>query len=244
LVSHRLFQFLDDGQQASQGSRYSVEDLRERDAPRTAFTDELRAAARPIDVVAQDRGNRADHLPRRRWAAILSRMRSANELYVRIGRTTAARSSTSRPIGVDGVELLESPRRTRRYALVEDLHDPGEVEQRATEAVHLVDHDAVDLPGFDVFEQPLAMRADRRSRLENPPSSYCSSTALPTFVSLARDVGQSRVAATASSELSFEVQPFLGRFPGVDGRSDSWAPQASLLGPSGCSGSRHAPSRV
>ena len=39
--------------------------------------------------------------------------------------------------------------------LVEGLHHPGEVEQRAAEPVDLVDDHAVDLAGLDVGQQAL-----------------------------------------------------------------------------------------
>jgi hypothetical protein len=42
--------------------------------------------------------------------------------------------------------------------LVKGLHHLGEVEQRAAQAVHLVDHHAVDLARLDVGEQPLQGR--------------------------------------------------------------------------------------
>jgi hypothetical protein len=38
---------------------------------------------------------------------------------------------------------------------IEDLDDLGEVGQRPGEAIDLVDHDHVDLPGFDVGKEAL-----------------------------------------------------------------------------------------
>ena len=43
--------------------------------------------------------------------------------------------------------------------LLERLHHLGEVEQRATEAIDLVDDDAVDLAGLDVGQQALQGRS-------------------------------------------------------------------------------------
>ena len=48
-----------------------------------------------------------------------------------------------------GVELLGYGNEARS-ALLEGLHDAGEIEQGAAETVHLVDDHAVDLPGFDI----------------------------------------------------------------------------------------------
>ena len=60
--------------------------------------------------------------------------------------------------GTGGVELLRH-RHKRRAVLVEDLHDPREVEQGPRQPVHLVDHHAVHGAGLDIGQQPLQRRA-------------------------------------------------------------------------------------
>jgi hypothetical protein len=39
--------------------------------------------------------------------------------------------------------------------LVEDLHQPGQVEQRSAQPIHLIDDHAIDRTGFDIDQQPL-----------------------------------------------------------------------------------------
>ena len=56
------------------------------------------------------------------------------------------------------VELL-GDRHERHLVPLEHLHHPGEVQQAAAQAVHLVDHDAVDHAGLDVGHQPFQGRA-------------------------------------------------------------------------------------
>ena len=71
---------------------------------------------------------------------------------------------------------------------LEGGHHPGEVEQRAAEAIDLVDDHAVDLPGLDVGEE--AVEA-------GPVQSAAAAAAVvvavgqtgPTLVLLASDVG-------------------------------------------------------
>jgi hypothetical protein len=43
----------------------------------------------------------------------------------------------------------------RDLVLVEELHDPGKIEQRATEAVQLVGQYGVDRTGGDILQEPL-----------------------------------------------------------------------------------------
>jgi hypothetical protein len=56
--------------------------------------------------------------------------------------------------GRGGVELL-GHRDEGDLMGIEDLDDLGEVGQRPGEAIDLVDHDHVDLPGFDVGKEAL-----------------------------------------------------------------------------------------
>ena len=42
---------------------------------------------------------------------------------------------------------------------IEGFHDPGEVHERAAESIDFVDHHAIDLPAFDVFEESIESRS-------------------------------------------------------------------------------------
>src|ERR1700683_3763109 len=85
-----------------------------------------------------------------------------------------------------GVELL-GDRHERDLVLLEHPHHPGKVHERAAQAVHLVDHHAVDLPRLDVLHEalnagPLHVAAGKPAIVVAVWQTY------PTLVLLAGDV--------------------------------------------------------
>ena len=99
--------------------------------------------------------------------------------------------------------------------LVEDLHDPGKIEQRATEAVQLVGQYGVDLTGGNIRQKPL----------EGGPFQVGAAVAAvivvlrqrqPALLLLAGDIGLGGFPLGIQG-VEFLLQAFLGRFAGVDG---------------------------
>ena len=125
------------------------------------------------------------------------------------------------------IELLRD-RDEGDLVLVEPLHQAGEVEERSAQAVHLVDHHAVDQTRFDVGNQSLQGRAVQVTAGEAAVVVGLGKAG-PAFVGLALDerlgglpLGVERV------ELLLEAR--LGRFAGVDGAADRWAAWVALVG--------------
>jgi hypothetical protein len=98
---------------------------------------------------------------------------------------------------------------------VDDLHDPGEVEERAAKAVDLVDDDAVDLPALDRGEEPFERwpihASAREAAVVVPPRKTD-----PAGVLLARDVRLGGLALGVEG-VELLLEPLLGALPGVDG---------------------------
>jgi len=99
--------------------------------------------------------------------------------------------------------------------LVEQLHHAGEIQEGTAEPIHLVDHDAIDLPGLDIGEQALKSGTLHIAAGETAvvvPRRQAG----PTLVFLARDIGLGRFPLGIQAvELLFE--PFVGGLPRVDG---------------------------
>ena len=70
--------------------------------------------------------------------------------------------SVSRPIEVVVLNCWVT-RDERDVVLVEDLDDPGEVDERAGQPVDLVDDDHVDAAALDIAQQPLQRRPFHRA---------------------------------------------------------------------------------
>lgn len=73
------------------------------------------------------------------------------------------------PYGCGGVEGLRDGHESDLVA-VEDLHQLGEVHQRAAETIDLVDHDDVDQPVLDIGDQ-LLERGPVQPAAQNPSLS-------------------------------------------------------------------------
>jgi DNA-binding NarL/FixJ family response regulator len=102
--------------------------------------------------------------------------------------------------------------------LFQDLHDLAEVADRAAEAVHLVDHHAIDLFGLDVGKQAAQGRA------VHVGSGVAAVVVLvrherPALAGLAADEGLAGVALRVE-RVEVLVQALVGRFPRVDGAAD------------------------
>ena len=97
------------------------------------------------------------HLPFRRAADILSRVRS--EMISRSNWANDRRMfSVRRPMDVVVLKLLRD-RDEAHAILVKHFYNPRKVRQGSTDPVDLVDHDAVDSPRLNRGEKPLQCRA-------------------------------------------------------------------------------------
>ena len=110
------------------------------------------SSALRVHIVAQHRDT-SRPLAFRRAADILSRVRSAI-----ISRSNCANDSrifsVSRPSEVVVLNCWVTETKLVPCC-IEDLDDAREVEQRAAEPVHFVDHDAVDPAGVELLQQAL-----------------------------------------------------------------------------------------
>ena len=116
-----------------------------------------------------------------------------------------------------GVELLRD-RNERDFMLLEGLHHAGEVEQRAAQAIDLIDDDAIDLAGFDVGHQTL----------ESGPVHVAAGEAAvvvavgqagPAFAGLAADEGLGRLALGVEA-VELLLQTLLRALARVNGAAD------------------------
>ena len=116
-----------------------------------------------------------------------------------------------------GVELLGD--RDKRDAMgIEQLDQLGEVGQRSREAIDLVDDDDVDLPGADIVQQSLQVRAIGRAAgisavvIAGPDQG-------PAGMGLALDIGRCGIVL-GIQRVELLVQAVLGGDPGVDGAAN------------------------
>ncbi len=106
--------------------------------------------------------------------------------------------------------------------LVEDLHDPGEVEQGPGQAVDLVDDHAVDPPRLDVGHEPLQRRPVHVAAGEAAVVVGVGQ-ADPALVLLARDVRLGGLPLGVEG-VELLVEALLGGLAGVDGAAGrAWA---------------------
>ena len=102
--------------------------------------------------------------------------------------------------------------------LLEVVHDPGEVEERARQPIHLVDDDAVDPPGGDVRHEALERRALGVAAGETAVVVPVGQRG-PAFGALAEDVCLGRLTLGVE-RVEFLLQALLGGLAGVDGAAD------------------------
>lgn len=121
------------------------------------------------------------------------------------------------PHGTGGVELLGDGDEGDMVG-VENLHDLGEIEQAPGEAVHLVDHDAIDLPGLHAGEKPPHGRPVHVAAAE-PAVVVPVLEAGPAFALLARDVGLAGLPLGVEG-VELLLQTLVGGLPSIDGAPD------------------------
>jgi hypothetical protein len=111
------------------------------------------------------------------------------------------------------IELLGD--RDERHAMaIEQLHELGEVGQRAGQPVDLVNHDDIDLAGFHVCQQPLQGRAVGRAS-GIAPVIVAGPDQGPAGMRLTPDIGLGSVMLGVE-----RVKPMVGRDAGVDGAAN------------------------
>ncbi len=103
----------------------------------------------------------------------------------------------------------------RDPVLVQDLHDPGEIEERPGQPVDLVDNDAVDAPRLDVGHQP-PQRGPVHVPAREPTVVVGVGQADPAFKLLGCDVRFSRLPLGIEG-VELLVEPLLCGFAGVHG---------------------------
>ncbi len=115
------------------------------------------------------------------------------------------------------VEVLRD-RDERDIVLLERLHHPGEIHERPTEAVDLVDHHAVDLAGPDVGHQALERRTIHVAAGE-PAVVVAVRQAHPALGLLAGDVCLGAFALRVQ-RIEVLLEPLLGALARVDRAAD------------------------
>ncbi len=106
-----------------------------------------------------------------------------------------------------GVELLGNGDKGHPV-LLEDFDDAGKVQQRAAEAVHLVDHDTIDPAGCDIVQEALEGRPLHVAARE-AAVVIAVGQASPAFPALTGDVGLSRFAL-GIERVELLVEAFFG----------------------------------
>ncbi len=111
------------------------------------------------------------------------------------------------------VELL-GYRDKGNTVFIECFHDPGEVHERAAKSIDFVDHHAIDLPAFDVFQESIESRSIEATARETTVVVLLWQ-AFPAFVLLA---GNERLGGFALrvERVEFQLKPLFTRLAGVD----------------------------
>ena len=120
----------------------------------------------------------------------------------------------SRPIEVVVLNCCVTATKVVRPVAVEQLNDLCEVRQRAGQAIDLVHNHRVDLMPGDVGKQPLQGRAFQRPAGE-PAIVIGGLDQPPSLAPLAADESLASLALRVQ-RVEVLLQPFLGRFAGVD----------------------------
>lgn len=125
-----------------------------------------------------------------------------------------------------------NPHRDERHLVpFEHVHDLREVDQRAAEAIHLIDHDAVDLARLDVRQQALESRAVHVAAGESAVV-VAVAQADPALVLLAGDVCFARVALGVQ-RVELLLEALLRALAGVNRAPHPRKRRVHLLGLSG-----------
>jgi hypothetical protein len=176
---------------------------------------QLRAAVRPVNIVAQDgRAARPLALPSLGGDFVADTL--ADDLSLELCEREED-IEYQPPHRGRRVELLGDGHE-RDVLLVENLHNPGEIQERPAQPVHFVDDNAIHLPGLDVGQQTLQGWSVHVATREAAVVVVLGQ-APPSFVLLAGNVRFARLPLGVESiELLFEA--LLGGLPRVDGTSD------------------------
>jgi hypothetical protein len=173
-------------------------------------------AAPWLDVVAQDRhATRPFPLAPRRGNLVPSPLGNDFPLELGEGKQHVHDQPAHRR---GGVKLLRDCHEGHPVP-TEHFHHAGEIEQRAAEAIHFVDHHAIDLAGGDVGQESLQRRTFHVAAREATvviTVVQCH----PALVLLAGDIGQGRFTLGVQ-RIEILVQPFFGGFACVDGTTDA-----------------------
>ena len=149
-----LVDVLDDREQ---GPEFLVEREDTSDPDRFfGIDDQLGACAGSIDIVAKDRDTTGP-FPFSALGSDFVADPLADDLSLELGKgqQDIQRQPAHR---VGRVELL-GYRDEGNTVFIERFHDPGEVHERAAKSIDFVDHHAIDLSAFDVFEESIESRS-------------------------------------------------------------------------------------
>ncbi len=112
---------------------------------------------------------------------------------------------------------------------VEHFNELRKVHQRARQTVDLVNHHHIDQPVLDVRQQPLQAGALKRTT-RNAAIVVLITQQRPTLGALAGNVGLASLALRVQA-VEVAIQPFFGRFSGVDGAAQF---THKIVGVDGC----------
>ena len=117
---------------------------------------QLGACAGSIHIVAKDRDTTGP-FPFPALGSDFVADPLADDLSLELGkRKQDVQSQPAHRVG--RIELL-GYRDEVNTIFIEGFHDPGEVHKRAAESIDFVDHHAIDLPAFDVFQESIESRS-------------------------------------------------------------------------------------
>ena len=105
---------------------------------------------------------------------------------------------------------------------IEQFNQFGEVRQRPRQTVDLVDNDDIDLPGADILQQPLQVRAVGRPAGVSA-IVIAGSDQGPAGMGLALDIGGGGIVLRVQ-RVEFLIEPVLGGDPRVDRTADRLDP--------------------
>src|SRR3984893_15277051 len=101
---------------------------------------------------------------------------------------------------------------------IEQLHQLGEICQRPRQAVDLIDHDDVNLPGADIVQQLLKVRSVSEPT-GIPPIVIAGTDQGPTGMGLAFDIGGGGIVLGVQ-RVELLVETMVGGDPGIDRTAD------------------------
>ena len=189
--------------------------LEDRPDPRGLLGVDFQAAAALGHVVAQDR-HAADPFAFSARGPHLVLGPLGDDLAFELGEGEQDVQGQSAH-GVGGVELL-GDRDEAHAVAIEDFHKAREVEQGAAEAVHFVDHDAINAAGLDVRHESLERGALQVAAGE-AAVIVSIRQACPALVALTRNIGLGRFPLSVQG-VELLLQSLVGGLAGINGAAD------------------------